>query len=607
MRNTYRNNSQRSRDSSRILPLHDHPQSGRTPQIATRANSGLKARWLVLAASALGVCTFVVYAQTSRHAFLHYDDNVYVTDNPHIQTGGLWKTVGWALTTGYAANWHPLTWLSHWLDYQLYGLNPAGHHLTNVILHMANTVLLFLLLHRMTGALWRSAFVAALFALHPLHVESVAWVAERKDVLSAFFWFLTMWAYVRYAERPRAGRYLVVVVLFGLGLMAKPMLVTLPFVLLLLDYWPLARLGHNTGRLAREAKTCVIEKIPLFALSAVSSGITLIAQHRGGAMSGMEHLPFSSRAANAVVSYVAYMIKMVWPTGLASPYPHPEHTLPAWHVAGSALVLILFSLVTARQVRRRPYALIGWLWFLGALVPVIGLIQVGNQAMADRYTYVPLIGLFIVVAWGLRDLMGNRRMARTVVATGSGIALALLAALTWAQVGYWRNDAALFSHAVAVTRGNYVAHNNLGNALDQMGRTDEAIRHYQQALAIRPNHVRAYVGLGNALFKKRLPQEAMRAYLKALELRPDHAPAHINLGYLLVMNGQVEQGMQHLLRAVEIEPENPEAHNNLGVAFGVQQRLDEAIAEFSAAIALRPNYPEARQNLELALMKKRGG
>jgi len=444
----------------------------------------------------LMILTFATFEQVRTYDFINYDDNRYITENQHVQSGLTLEGVTWAFTTTHAANWHPLTWLSHMLDCQLYGLNPSGHHLTNLVFHIASTLLLFLVLERMTGALWRSAFVAALFALHPLHVESVAWAAERKDVLSTFFWMLTMWTYVHYVERPGFNRYLLVLLSFVLGLLSKPMLVTLPFVLLLVDYWPLGR--FQFGRLSGDRRShtpkssdtgdqksivlrLIREKVPFFVLCAISSILTIFAQQKIGALGSLESYTLGSRIANASVSYVRYIEKMVWPRHLAVLYPY-QQMLPIWKVLGSGLLLVGVSVLVIRAVRKHPYLGVGWFWYLGTLIPVIGLVQVGKQAMADRYTYVPLIGLFVMIAWGVPDLLAGWRFRKVVLSISTGLLLSLLMIVTNLQVKHWQNDITLFEHTLAATSNNFIIHYNLGVAFDRQGKTQEAIAHFAEAL-----------------------------------------------------------------------------------------------------------------------------
>jgi Flp pilus assembly protein TadD len=495
----------------------------------------------------------------------------------------------------------------------------------------------------MTGALWRSTIVAALFAIHPLHVESVAWVAERKDVLSAFFWFLSIWAYARYAEQPGLKRYLLVVVFFALGLMAKPMVVTLPFVLLLLDYWPLGRLQWKNMRSANDAAIprssffrLLWEKIPLFALTAVITVATIVVQEKVGALKSLETFPLNTRIANALVSYASYMVKMIWPSNLAVYYPHP-HTIPFWQIAGSGLLLICVSVLVVKATKNRPYLAVGWLWYLGTLVPVIGLVQVGSQAMADRYTYVSLIGLFIMIAWGVPSVLTGWRYRRTACALGSAILLLGCAVGTWRQIGHWQNSVTLFQHTVRVTSDNHFAHNNLGvalatrgrlaeaiyhyfqalrlkadraevhnnlgNALAAQGNVDRAMNHYYQALKIDSNNARAYNNLGNLLVNQGKTEEAIEHYTKALRLKPDYAGAHYNLGNILANQGKTEEAINHFTEALRIMPYWAGAHNNLGVVLEHRGRLEEAIDHYHEALRLNPDYAKARNNLERALQQ----
>ena len=563
--------------------------------------------------------TLAVFWQVSNHEFVNFDDDDYISENPHVQSVLSRQAIIWAFTATRAANWHPLTWLSHMIDCQLYGLNPSGHHLTNVLFHLVNTLLLFLLLNRITGASWRSGFVAALFALHPLHVESVAWVAERKDVLSTLFWLLTMWAYIYYVEKPRLHRYLFTLLLFALGLMAKPMLVTLPCVLLLLDYWPLKRieLGQSASgqpaviqpstiakKPGAQAFRLLLEKTPLFVLVAVSSVVTFVVQKSGGAVGALEVYPIKIRVANALFSYVSYMVKMIWPQNLAVFYPHPGQSLPMWQAAAAGLLLLLISIAVIRAGRRQSYLPVGWLWYLGTLVPVIGLVQVGAQAMADRYTYVPLIGLFIMAAWGVPELLAKYRFQRTVLATLATILLVTLTLVSKRQVRHWQNSLTLFQQAVEVTADNYVAHDSLGNALAQQGMLDQAIVHYREALRIKSNLVNTHNNLGVALLQQGEINRAMAQYYQALRLKPDSAETHNNLGVALFTVGQLDQAIGHYLTAIKLDPNFGKAYNNLGNALARQGKLDEAFSQYYKALELKANYPEAHNNLGVALAQQ---
>jgi Flp pilus assembly protein TadD len=567
----------------------------------------------------LVLATLTVYWQAGSYEFVNFDDDTYVTENHHLHKGLTRESFIWAFTATDEANWHPLTWLSHMLDFELYGLNPTGHHLTSVFFHLANTLLLFLLLKLMTGAFWRSALVAALFALHPLHVESVAWVAERKDVLSTLFWMLTLWAYLGYVQRPGVRRYLLILLLFALGLMAKPMLVTLPCVLLLLDYWPLKRIeiGQSASGLPAasqpstiaekpggQAFRLLLEKTPLFVLAAVSSFVTFIVQKSGGAVGALEVYPIKIRVANALVSYVKYIVKMIWPQNLAVFYPHPGQGLPMWQAAAAGLLLLLISIAVIRAGRRQPYLPVGWFWYLGTLVPVIGLVQVGAQAMADRYTYVPLIGLFIIASWGVPALLAKYRFQRTVLATLATILLVTITLVSKWQVRHWQNSLTLFQQAVEVTADNYVAHDSLGNALAQQGMLDQAIVHYREALRIKPNLMNTRNNLGVALLQQGEINRAMAQYYQALRLKPDSAETHSNLGVALFTVGQLDQAIGHYRTAIKLDPNFGKAHNNLGNALARKGKLDEAISQYSRALELKPNYPEAHNNLGVALAQQ---
>jgi tetratricopeptide (TPR) repeat protein len=498
---------------------------------------------------ALIVIVVVVYMQAGNHEFLNFDDNVYVTSNPHVASGITGENIIWAFTSFDESNWHPITWLSHMTDVQFYGMNPRGHHLTNVAIHAISTVILFLLLFRLTGSRWQSSFVAALFALHPLHVESVAWVAERKDVLCAFFWFFTLFLYSEYAAKRKPALYILALFSFVLGLMSKPMLVTLPVVMLMMDYWPLGRFRSKD----REEGLCqlsgsgpplmalVIEKIPFFACSLLSSVATIIAQHSGGAMKSLDAIPFLLRIENALIAYVKYIGKTFWPHDLAVLYPLPL-SFPLWQVICSLLVLLLVSAATVWARHRHPYLVVGWFWFLVSLLPVIGLIQVGGQSMADRYSYIPLIGLFIMAAWGVPDLTRGLKHREGILSLLAGTVIITTAALTWQQLGYWRDNFSLYRHTLQVTAGNYVIHNNLGNAFANKWDLDAAIQEFYEALRINPNY----------------------------------SDAHYNLGMAFAIKGNLDAAIQELREALRINPGNAKALFNLGVALDQKRWQDEA-------------------------------
>jgi Tfp pilus assembly protein PilF len=565
----------------------------------------------LLLALALVVAIAIVFAPVARHGFVNFDDPQYVTENPFVTSGLTVRGISWALTTGYAGNWHPLTWISHMVDVQAFGLNAGAHHLTNVFLHTASALLLFTLLYRMTGAPGRSWFVAALFAVHPLHVESVAWIAERKDVLSAFFWMLTIWAYVRWTAGNAEGRrpkakgwspasglwYLAVVLLFALGLMAKPMLVTLPVTLLLLDVWPLRRVSMR-------------EKIPLFALALASSVVTFVVQQQAGAVKELASLPVGRRVANALVAYVGYIGKTLWPTNLAAIYPYPE-SVPGWHVAAAIAVLVMVTWLAVRVRRGHPYVLVGWLWYLVTLVPVIGLIQVGSQPIADRYTYVPLIGLFIIAAWGIPDLLAARPLRTSVLAALAGLVVAACAVTARAQVLHWRDSVALWQHTIAVTGDNYRAHGNLGHALASEGRLDEAVHHYSEALRIRPTYAEVQNNLGLALTAQGKIDEAISHYSEAVRLLPDYFEAHSNLGAALAGRGRYAEAIDHFAIALRLQPDHDRARQNLvrahydfGRVLAERGDIDSAIQQFLDALRLDPANADLHYDLGVMFVRK---
>ena len=569
----------------------------------------------------LFICLFLIlitlgaFWQVRNNEFINLDDNLYVTDNPHVQEGLTLKGILWAFTSIYAGHWHPMTWVSHMIDYDLYGLNPGGHHMTNLLFHIANTLLLFLLLLRMTGTPWRSGFVAALFALHPLHVESVAWVCERKDVLSTFFWMLTMGTYLFYVERPKFNRYLLVVLCFILALMSKPMAVTLPFALLLLDYWPLGRFqfesrdqtlnpsipkSTNTAHRKVSFFRLVLEKVPLFFLTAVSSLLTIFTQWRGGAVTPLNHLPLGIRIANALVSYVRYIAQMIWPNRLAVLYPHPMN-VALWEVAGATLLLLMISILVILAGRRRPYYIVGWLWYLGTLVPVIGFVQAGVQAMADRFTYIPLIGLFVMVAYGVPDILAGWRCRRVALLTSGGFLLSILMISTILQVQRWQNSITLFNHTLDQTANNAIIHNNLGVTLFRQGKEKEAVAHYEKALEINPRYVDAHSNLGILLVKQGKSQEAMPHFIEVLRLKPDEVEAHNHLGIILSKQGKSQEAVAHFSEAIRINPNYEEAYLNLGIALVQQGRNQEAISQLSEALRVNPKNAKVHNSMGVAL------
>jgi tetratricopeptide (TPR) repeat protein len=535
----------------------------------------------------------MVFGQTLGDDFINYDDQNYVYENTKI-TGGLnMAGIAWAFSHVHAQNWHPLTTISHMLDCQLYGLKAGGHHFTNVLLHTVAVLLLFAVLREMTDALWRSAFVAAVFAIHPLHVESVAWVAERKDVLSAVFFMLTLGAYVRYARAPSIARYLAVAALLALGLMSKPMLVTLPFVLLLLDYWPLKRSSQATsvkskGKLLawweRQSlpRRLILEKCPLIALSAISGTVTFLSQRQ--ALGWTEDLPVSLRFNNAVVTYIAYIWQMLWPAKLAVFYPHPESRVPLWEIILALAVLIAITLTGIVLRRKRPYFITGWLWYLGMLVPVIGVIQVGWQGRADRYTYLPQIGLYVLVAWAIADLSASWRHQRQIATVGAAI---LLGALTWRarnQASFWRNSETLWTHTLAVTADNDVADNNLGIIFLGRGQVDEAISRFQAAVDLRPENAPAHDNLAKAFLQKGQVADALLHYRKLLEIQPDNAEVHNILGTVLIQQGRVREAIEQWQETLVMQPENGNAKSNLAWVFATYP--EESIRNGTQAVQL---------------------
>ena len=522
----------------------------------------------------LVAATLAVYAQVMNHQFVVLDDNHYIYQNPIVNRGLTLTGVAWAFTTFQAANWHPVTWLSHMLDCQIFGPHAGGHLLVSALIHASNTLLLFLFLRRTTGATWQSAIVAALFALHPLHVESVAWAAERKDTLSTFFGLLTLLAYASYVAAPSLRRYALVAVALALGLMAKPMLVTWPFVLLLLDYWPLGRFQWQRGSGVKGFLKALIplvrEKLPLFCLAAGSMVITFIAQSHGGAVRTLQDVSLSVRLSNAIVSYAKYLLRTVWPNDLAFYYPFPATGVPAWQLACAIVLLTVITVLVFRQASERPYLLMGWLWFVGTLVPVIGLVQVGSATMADRYYYVPSIGLFVGIVFGLSDLTRSLRIHRVAIGAIAVTTLATLACLTAVQIGRWRDTATLFQYTSSVAPENRLVENYFGTSLGQSGRYDEAATHFQKALQIRP------------------------------ETLISDADILSNLGLLLMHEGKLTEAMEPLNEALRLNPNSPIVHYDLGMILLKLGKTQESIPHFSTAIRLKPDWALPRENLKRA-------
>jgi protein O-mannosyl-transferase len=602
-------------------------RSTRKQASPTAASTGLKPDlWICLL---LLFASILVYSQVHTHDFINYDDPLYVSQNPHVRNGLTWAGTVWAFTGAHDANWIPLTWLSHMLDCQLFGLQAGLHHLTSVVLHALSTLLVFALFKRMTEARWPAAFIALAFALHPLHVESVAWVAERKDVLSALFFLLTLSAYLIYVERPSALRYSLVALFFACALMSKPMAVTLPFVALLLDVWPLKRTNGVSSLL--------IEKLPLFALSIGSSIVTYVVQQGAGAVASADQVPLQIRLENALISYVVYLEQFLWPANLSVVYPY---SIPAaWQWMLAALALAAVTIAVLRERLRRPYLAVGWLWYLGTLVPVIGLVQVGIQSHADRYTYLPLIGISIMLAWGAAEAFRARHTAVTVAAVAT---CSIWALVTWSDLDYWQNTVTLFQHAIQVTGENYVAYNNLGVAMRRQGRIPEAISnfeiaqkirpqdagiednlgesllvagrigeaapHLSEAVRLRPGVAKAHIDWASALIQSDQPALAEGQYREALRLDPDSPEAQYGLGGILAMENRMEEArplleraLPHVIESVALNPGDPDGHHNLGRLYAIMGRTNEAIAQFSETARLAPDDADAHYNLGVAL------
>jgi len=584
----------------------------------------------LLVAAGLVVLALAAYWDVNQNSFVSYDDDVYVVNNDHVKQGLSWNNLAWAFTSTSAANWHPLTWMSHMLDFQLFGLNPAGHHITSLLIHIVNALLLFWVLNIMTGALWRSAFVAALFAVHPVNVESVAWIAERKNLLSTLFWLLAIWAYVRYAKKPAWAAYSLVAVCFALALMSKPMAVTLPFTLLLLDYWPLARLrkseAENTsdkrvkskksekqGAAAltypsRNVMQLVIEKTPLLLMAIAAGVVTVYAQRAGGAVATIEKFPILLRFQNALVSYATYLLKLFWPAGLAVFYPYPRHGLPTWQVGLAALVVVSITALAVWRSKQSRYRAVGWFWYLGTLVPVIGLVQVGLQSRADRYAYVPFIGLFVAVIWVASNWTSVRpaRQQRLAV-LGLGVVIALTI-ITRIQTSYWHNSITLFERALAVTGKNYVAHNNLGELLAQQGRLEEAAGHFSAAIEVDPFYAHARHNMGMVLVQQGKLDEAIGEFEKAIEIEPRFTDAHNKLGAALANEGRLDEAIVSFSKAIEIDPTYASAYANLGSAYDQQGKIAEAVTAYSTALEFKmDNSLAAQTHFKLGRLLSRNG
>jgi len=562
-----------------------------------------KLKRLLICVALAAVC-LAGYEQLRNNDFVNWDDDQYITKNPDVYNGITRKSIIWAFTTTDVSYWHPLTWLSHMLDCQLFGTAPAGHHITSLLLHIANSILLFILLRQATGALWKSAFVAALFALHPLNTDSVAWVSERKNLLSTVFWMLTSLAYICYSRRPRLSRYLPLFLLFALGLLAKPTLAVLPFVLLLLDYWPLQRLRFFEVR-NNEAKTSnlkiVLEKVPLFILSVIAVCISSLALKNRGLAVPLKLVPVELRMANALVSYLKYIAKAFVPRNLAVHYPYPE-SIPFWQVVIALVVLLCITAVAVWLFRKKPYFIVGWLWFLGTLLPVSGLVQGGRwPAMADRFAYVPLIGLFIIVAWAVPDVLAKYKYRAKTLGLAAASILLVFLVLTHRQASLWKDSFTLFSHALNVTKNNAVMHNNLGNVFLNKNDYDLAELHYRKALKIDPYNLLAHDNLADLLLIEGKLDEAIGHYRWVVQIKPAHADAHNNLAMALKAKGKLAEAVEHFEKALEINPGDIEVRYNIAVTLVEKQEIDRAIAHLNEALKIKPGFDAAREKLQSLL------
>jgi protein O-mannosyl-transferase len=590
--------------------------SSTRPQAARASGSGL-ANVTSICIGLFVIAVWVFWPSVSND-FVNLDDPLYVSENVHVLGGVTWPSIRWALTSLDGGFWHPLTWLSLMMDCQLFGLRAGGHHLISLLLHATNTLLLFLAFRRLTGACWRSAAVAALFALHPLHVESVAWVSDRKDILSAFFWMLALLAYAVYAERSKAqgkesesstrphlspatlhtrSYYLLSLFFFVCGLMSKATVLTLPFILLLLDWWPLRRFHVSTLR------HLLLEKLPFFVSGALAGLASVYGQKQLGALPNVVQFPFGDRVANAVLSFVRYVAQTFWPVNLAAYYPYPA-TFPFEPVIGAAVLSLAASALLLWAARQRPHLAVGWLWFIVTILPVIGLLQVGGHARADRYTYVPLTGLFLLGVWAVHDYTRRWRYQSVFLCAAAVLVISVCAVLTRRQIGYWKDSETLLAHAIAVTRDNFMAQNNLGVALTKQGQLDEAVTRLQEAVRLAPNYAEAYNNLGTALAKQGRLDEAIGRFQESLRLKPNYAQAHNDLGAALGRQGRLDEAIAHLEEATRLVPDSADARCNLGDALAGKGRFDEAITQYRQAIQLNPNYSDTPNHLGIALSSK---
>jgi Flp pilus assembly protein TadD len=569
--------------------------------VPVRAGGPGKRVWQALLIPVLALLPLATFGPHLGKVFILYDDDEYLALNGAIQHGLTWAGVRWALTTGHAANWHPLTWLSHMADVSLFGMNPIAHHAIGLLWHVVNTILLFVVLRSLTGSSWRSAWVAALFAVHPAHVESVAWAAERKDLLSAAFGLSAMWAYGRWVRERGVVRYLVLLLLFAAGLMSKPMLVSLPIVLLLLDFWPLGR--WSPGKPERAG--LILEKVPLFLMAAASAVVTFLVQRAGGAVRSFGSFPLSARIGNALVAYTGYLKMLVWPANLAVFYPHPGAVLPAWKVLGAALLLAGLSAGAFALRRRAAFLIVGWLWFLVTLFPVIGVVQVGYQAMADRYTYLPFVGLFVAVAWGLSAIASRWRSGSLALRASAIAVLAAAAFGAAAQARYWKNSETLFLHAIAITKNNSVAHNNLGQYYNEAGRPAEALPHLSEAVRIDPEKPQNHNNRGVSLFLLGRFEEAFLEFSQALRFQPNDALVLGNLARTRFVQGEIPDSIRFYEAVIARAPEAAEPRGKLAVALLMEGKLEPALRQLQRECVLSPADAECRQLLaDVAAFKR---
>lgn len=550
----------------------------------------------------LTVSVLAVYWQIKDHDFVGFDDNLYITENPYVLKGLTSESIRWAFSFSEKDRtyWHPLTWLSHMLDVELYGMNPGRHHLVNLLLHIFNTLLLFSVFRKMTGEIWKSAFIASLFALHPLNVESVAWVAERKNVLSTFFWMSCMFSYVYYSEKQNFYRYLTVIFAFLAGLLAKPMLVTLPFVFLLLDYWPLKRFDFFHPDRKQRIIRLIFEKIPLIAISFIFVCMTVSSLQHNEISSLAKQFPLKLRMENALISYWVYIGKMLYPANLSIFYPHPA-SIPLWQSIGAGILLICTSYLFLRIMRHKPYAITGWLWYLGTLVPVLGITRAGRwPAVADRWTYIPLIGIYVLIAWGGYDLIKKWRCKKIVIASLTVLLLSALMIRSFFQVRYWADSFSLFSHEVEINPNNYVMHYNLGYMYNEDGKKDQAVFHYRQALRINPDDRDSHFNLGTIMAEEGEFDRAVFHFSEAIRIYPADMEAYNNMGVIMINQNRPDDAIGYFKIVLRYRPENSSFHNNMGIALAMKGETEMAVRHFRKALQINPDNLSAKMNLNKA-------